>query len=42
MKIYNLVNTLATVIAVLVLGFCRYSYITSGNDPKKKRAGEKI
>jgi len=36
MKIYNMVKYAATVIAVIILLFAGVSYMTSGNDPKKR------
>jgi len=42
MKIYNLVKYSATVLAVLVLLFAGISYMTAGDDPKKRESAKNM
>lgn len=42
MKIYNLVKYCATVLAVLILLFAGISYMTAGDDPKKRETAKNM
>ncbi len=41
-KIYNFVKYIATVVAVMFLLYAGISYMTSGNDPKKRDQAKNI
>ena len=41
-KIYNFVKYIATVVAVIFLLYAGISYMTSGNDPKKRDQAKNI